>query len=40
MSLSNINEFQGSLILKAIKQVKPAGLLKYDGPGDVEKINV
>ena len=35
--LSNINEFQGSLILKAIKQVKPAGLLKYDGPGDVGK---
>jgi len=35
--LRNINEFQGDLILRAIKESKPAGLLKYEGPGDVCK---
>lgn len=35
--LRNIDEFQGDLILKAIKESKPAGLLKYEGPGDVRK---
>ena len=35
--LRNIDEFQGDLILRAIKESKPAGLLKYEGPGDVCK---
>ena len=35
--LSKIDEYQGSLILKAINQVSPAGLSKYKGPGDVNK---
>ena len=35
--LSKINEYQGNLILKAIRKVNPAGLKKYDGPGDVNR---
>ena len=35
--LSKINEYQGNFILKAINRTKPAGLEKYDGPGDVNK---
>ena len=35
--LRNIDEFQGDLILRAIKESKPAGLFKYEGPGDVRK---
>ena len=37
ITLDNINESQGNLILKAISQVNPAGLNKYNGPGDVNK---
>ena len=35
--LSNIDEYQGNLILKAISRVNPAGLKNYDGPGDINK---
>ena len=35
--LSKINEYQGNFILKAINKVNPAGLKKYNGPGDVNK---
>ena len=35
--LSRITEKQGDFILRAINKVNPAGLKKYDGPGDVNK---
>ena len=36
-TLSEINEDQGDLIIKAINYVKPAGIKNYEGPGDVKK---
>ena len=38
-TLSEINEDQGDLIIKAINYVKPAGIKNYEGPGDVKKKN-
>ena len=35
--ISEINEDQGDLIIKAINYVKPAGINNYQGPGDVKK---
>ena len=37
--INGISETQGKLILKAIREVKPAGIQKYSGEGDIYSKN-